>query len=438
MVLPDARMVATGALAAVVGVALLAGLAMSSSAAPAAGEGTAGVVRVTDFGAVGDGETDCTAAFRRALQAVAHQDKGATVIVPPGRYKLTDSITVQRCLLTGLVAGGWPADAGPMPELEIAHTKGPGIIASDAASINGLTMNFQLERGEDGPKPSPPAILLAGNGISITNLRLHGAYDGIIADGKSNIGRLNIENVFMPALYHCGVYVTRTYDIPTLRNIEVWVPHDWNITHGGIGFRLGRNDCIRMSNCFAFKCAKGFVFDVDEGEGGGATWGEMCECGTDACAEGIVVKAPVYLNIHGGTYWDHFATLHVADPGAEVAFTGAMAQSNGAPAVLLEDCKQVTIMGCQFRRAFENTKVFLVDVLSAAAVTITGCIFSQDGPGVRVGEKVTSVLISDNIFRSAPGPAIENQAPEGAVVLANNRIEQRREPQPQKRKENEE
>jgi polygalacturonase len=41
--------------------------------------------RITDFGAVGDGKTDCTAAFRRAI-AACHRAGGGQVVVPSGRF----------------------------------------------------------------------------------------------------------------------------------------------------------------------------------------------------------------------------------------------------------------------------------------------------------------------------------------------------------------
>ncbi len=40
---------------------------------------------VTAFGAVGDGSTDCTTAFRRAI-AICHEAGGGHVVVPPGDY----------------------------------------------------------------------------------------------------------------------------------------------------------------------------------------------------------------------------------------------------------------------------------------------------------------------------------------------------------------
>lgn len=48
-------------------------------------------VSVRDFGAVGDGRTDDTAAFRRALEAGG----GKVIVVPPGRYALTDILRLR-------------------------------------------------------------------------------------------------------------------------------------------------------------------------------------------------------------------------------------------------------------------------------------------------------------------------------------------------------
>src|SRR6516225_2936719 len=59
-------------------------------------------VSVKDFGAKGDGQTDDTAAFLKALTTV----KSGAIEVPPGRYRITDILEIQR---SGLVLRG----AGP-------------------------------------------------------------------------------------------------------------------------------------------------------------------------------------------------------------------------------------------------------------------------------------------------------------------------------------
>lgn len=60
------------------------------------------VANVKDFGAVGDGETDDTAAFNAAIEAT---ERGA-IFVPAGRYKITDYIRIAK---SGVVLRG----AGP-------------------------------------------------------------------------------------------------------------------------------------------------------------------------------------------------------------------------------------------------------------------------------------------------------------------------------------
>jgi polygalacturonase len=56
---------------------------------------------VTRFGAAGDGTTDCTAAFRRAIEA-CHR-RGGRVLVPPGAF-LTGAIHLR----SGMGAEGVP------------------------------------------------------------------------------------------------------------------------------------------------------------------------------------------------------------------------------------------------------------------------------------------------------------------------------------------
>lgn len=60
------------------------------------------VANVTDFGAIGDGKTDCTQAFRDAIAATA----SGAITIPPGRYILSDILWIEK---PGIVLRG----AGP-------------------------------------------------------------------------------------------------------------------------------------------------------------------------------------------------------------------------------------------------------------------------------------------------------------------------------------
>src|SRR5436190_1060198 len=50
-------------------------------------------ILVTEYGAKGDGKTDDTVAFAKTLQAAANAG-GAIAFVPPGRYRITQSLSV--------------------------------------------------------------------------------------------------------------------------------------------------------------------------------------------------------------------------------------------------------------------------------------------------------------------------------------------------------
>lgn len=52
----------------------------------------ADILSVKDFGAVGDGVTDDTAAFQQALTTIKASQKGTKLFVPPGTYKMTSGL----------------------------------------------------------------------------------------------------------------------------------------------------------------------------------------------------------------------------------------------------------------------------------------------------------------------------------------------------------
>ena len=51
-------------------------------------------VYVTDYGAVGDNQTDCTKGFQAALDFAKSNRKGGVVYAPPGLYVFLGSINI--------------------------------------------------------------------------------------------------------------------------------------------------------------------------------------------------------------------------------------------------------------------------------------------------------------------------------------------------------
>ena len=78
------------------------------------------IFEITDFGAVGDGATDCTAAIQAALDAAA--DCMGCVVVPPGSY-LTGELTMHGdgVSLVGTSAWGFRSDGASVLRLNDRH-----------------------------------------------------------------------------------------------------------------------------------------------------------------------------------------------------------------------------------------------------------------------------------------------------------------------------
>ena len=377
-----------------------------------------GDISVKEFGAVGDGKADDTSAIQSAIDKASENKHGACVVLPAGAYRLTDTITIKGCLLKGLEAGGWSSDSAPMPKLIVDHTKGPCIRAGAGASVHGI--NFEYDHKGQAAVKFGETILIEGIGISLTNLRIHSPYEAIMADGTTNIGRLNIENIFIISARSCGVYVTNTYDIPTLRNIEVWNPDKYSQQHC-VGFKFGKNDEIRVDSCFAFACKTGFLF-VKEKDG--ATWGGMNGCSADFSINGIVIEEVNSLRINGGCLWAHSTSLKVAGPG-RVMVTGTDLRSNGDAALIVDDCTSVNITGCDIGKSGPDwPNVPAVKINGGKGVLISGCTIDDNGPGIVAAAGADYFSITNNVFLPSKYEAIiDKSGADAKKIISNNLIE---------------
>jgi hypothetical protein len=373
-------------------------------------------VGVKDFGAVGDGKADDTAAIRKAIEAAGF---GGTVRFPMGTYKLSATLDLTAVHLLGNISGGFPSDATVMPMLVVTHTDGPAIRCGNFSSVHGLALQY-LNVNWEKPVKYPPTILLAGNGISVSNVKIWGAYDAIAADGKSNIGRVNLENIFLPEVVNVGVYLTKAYDIPTMRNVECFCTNKYFLEHG-VGFKLGRLDEFHAANCFVIGAQTGFLFLEDKTPGGGNTYGGLSNCSTDFCGYGYVVESGARLRVTNGSYLNHAAAFKIMNPTACVIVHGAIIQSNGDHIVQITDCGSVMLSACHFQKAFENAKAHGVYITGGRNIIVTGCTFDAFGPGVYLGGKADKVTVSSNIFESEKFAHVDDKLPKTAkrVLLGN-------------------
>jgi len=399
--------------------AMLLALLMGGIQASAATTDTTGSINVKAMGAKGDGNHDDTQAF---LNAVAKaKAEGKPVYVPMGVYVISKTIRLNKISMMGPEGAAWNADADVMPSIIPTLRNGPAFRLKDGAALGGLDITYKWDKK---PTNGPAAVMIAGVGDYIHNMRIRYAWDGIMANGKNNVGRLNIENVFMVAIHNVGVCVTGTWDVARLNNIEIWnagpVPRGLS---KGVGFLLGKNDLIRMNDCFVFAMSCGYRL-TDKVEGSkikGVTWGVMNGCSTDFCVTGIDVEGDHTLSVSGGSFWEHEVSLKVNGKGARVRMSGSELKSNGAPVVQILDSAQTMVTGCTLNRNMKSIKdVPAVDIQGGHAV-VTGNQIDAIGDGVVIGKDVQAALVQSNIINSHGYKDIKDtHGPDADVLLSGN------------------
>lgn len=369
------------------------------------------VVNVRDFGARGDGRTDDTGAFEKAIEAA--RSAGASVFAPRATYLLTRPLVLENVSLTGPSPGVWCADTDVLPILLPQHRDSPCLVLRAGGGIQAIAIRYDWQ-GE--PESGPPAVVVAGIGAYLSQVKIQYPWDGILADGVSNIGRLNVENVFIVAPRNIGMRITGTWDVPTIRNVEVWnlgpVPRP---LEKGIGFDLGKNDMLRMSDCFVFAMYTGYLLrdKIPGATVEGGTWGALTGCSSDFCHIGIDVQGEHTVSVTGGCYWSHFWGVRVEGERARIRLTGAEVKSNGAPCVEVLRAEQVVVDGCSLLRPMETFAAPAVH-LRGGHTTISGCHLFSTTEGIRIEAGVSSALVAGNTLQAAR--PITQLAPPGAAV----------------------
>ena len=352
---------------------------------------------VKAHGAVGDGKADDTAAFEQALALTRGQ--AGTVRVPPGRYRLTRPLVLHTQTLLGATAAAWVADEQALPTLLPEAMDGPCLRLQAGGAVHGL--QFWFDWGTAKPSPRPPAIELAGVGCRVTETKIFGAWDGIMADGTNNVGRASIEKCFLVNVHNTGIRLTGTWDSSWISKVEIWSPASETFLKSGTGFLIGKNDMLIMSDTFVFSASVGYrLLDAIPGctiEGG--MWGSMNNCTSDYCGLGVVVDGAHTVSIVGGTYWTHFGGITVKGNRAQVRISGLELGANGGPALNLEGGNLVTVGACQIRRVFKGFDQPALRVTGGDAVIISGCVIDSSSTGVDVAPSLKNVVLSGNIVR---------------------------------------
>jgi hypothetical protein len=396
---------------------------------------------VLRFGAKGDGKTDDTAAFQKALDA-AGQAGGGVVYAPRGNYFFAGHLNVPNAVTLKGVWESVPAHVGmrdqglPRPtddgttflvtESKDSEDGPPFITLNNNSTLKGVVLYYPEQSAAEEPKPYPWAIAMRGKNPAVLAVELLNPFNGI--DATRNERHL-IRDVQGQPLRR-GVLVDDIYDIGRIENVHFnpwWSTQpklfQWQQKNGE-AFIIGRSDWQYVFNTFCFGYNIGYKFIQTKA---GLCNGNFLGIGADDCFTALVVEncAPMALLISNG----EFVSFHGPDPTmvrvepsnsgsvrfVNCAFWGPcnqIAKVSGRGTVGFSDCTFV-----QWDRNKEGRAALQIE---SGTVLVRGCEFRENKPQIDLGEGVRRAVISGNILTGKT--RITNQS-KGAITIMENTAE---------------
>ncbi len=398
----------------------------------------ADTVSVRDFGAVGDGKTDDTAAFQKALDAVGKAG-GGTLYAPRGNYffaghlNVPDGVTLAGLWQSvpahnGLRNAGLPKPTDDGTTFLVTEGKGqedgPAFITLNTNStLKGVVLYYPEQHIDAEPAPYPWAIAMRGKNPAVLAVEMLNPYNGI--DATQNERHL-IRDVHGQPLRR-GVFVDSIYDIGRVENVHFnpwWSMRpklfQWQMENGE-AFIFGRSDWQYVYNTFCFGYKVGYRFIKSDR---GVCNGNFLGIGADDCYTSLVVDgcAPFGLLITNG----EFVSFHGPDPTMINVGKGNTGSVRFVNCAFWGPCNQIAkIAGrgtvgfgdCTFTQWGGKEGTLPAIQAQSGTVLIRGCEFRQDRPQIQLGKNVHRAVIAENIFTGAE--RIDNQS-EGNVQIGLN------------------
>lgn len=393
---------------------------------------------VRDHGAIGDGKTDDTAAFQKALD-VAGKAGGGVVYAPRGNYLFAGHLNVPPAVALKGVWESVPAHNGirdrglPKPTDDgttflVTGSAGkedapPFITLNHNSTLKGVVIYYPDQNPEEEPKPYPYAIAMRGKNPAVLAVELLNPYNGI--DASRNERHL-IRDVHGQPLRR-GIFVDHIYDIGRIENVHFnpwWSMKpklfQWQQANGE-AFIFGKSDWQYVYNTFCFGYKIGYKFIKTES---GDCNGNFLGIGADDCFTALEVEecSRIGLLITNG----EFVSFNGPDPTmirvstnntgsvrfVNSAFWGPcnqIARIAGSGTVGFSDCTFV-----QWDRKREGRHALQIE---SGNVIVRGCEFQENKPQISLGENVRRAVITDNLIKGRL--TIANQS-KGSVVLNDN------------------
>lgn len=400
-------------------------------------------LNVRDFGAAGDGVTDDTAAFQKALDA-AGAAGGGVVDVPAAHYRINGTLRIPGGVtLQGTYRVPPTHEREGRPKLDgsvLLAYAGRGsmegapfiLLAGSSATLAGVIVSYpEWKQTDVPPAPYPPTVVGQSGtaNVSVQDCCFLGCYEAIHLDGAA---RFLVRNCYGYPSYR-GLYVDNCYDIGRVENCHFWPfgvvydPHDpyclW-VNTNGTAFEFARTDWQYVLNTFCFGYGVGYKFSKTKA---GACNGNFVGIGADCCRRAILVEQmqPFGVLITNGEFVGRWtSTDSVTIEIAEDADLGKLSLSNCAFWGPIDRCVwsrspmvQFSAIGCHFFEWDVNGKGAPAIQIDAGKALVQANTFGEGSVNVVVGEDAASAIVSAN---QAPlGFRLESQAGKRTQAFGN-------------------
>jgi hypothetical protein len=376
---------------------------------------------VRDFGAKGDGKTDDTAAFQKAMDA-AHEAGGGVVLAPRGVYFFAGHLSVPGAVTLRGVWESVPAHNGlrdrglPKPtddgttflvtEGRSNETGTAFITLNHNSTLKGVCLYYPDQKVDEEPAPYPYAIAMRGKNPAVLAVELLNPYNGI--DATQNERHL-IRDVQGQPLRR-GVLVDSIYDIGRIENVHFnpW----WSMKprlfawqqQNGEAFIFGRSDWQYVFNTFCFGYNIGYKFVQSKA---GVCNGNFLGIGADDCFTAVKVEqsAPMALLISNG----EFVSFHGPDPTMVEVGTNHTGSVRFVNCAFWGPCRQIARVGGRGTVGFSDCTFVQWDSkkeglpalrVEGGSLIVRGCEFQEDKYQILLGEQVRKAIISDNLTKN--------------------------------------
>ncbi len=268
----------------------------------------ADVVNVKDFGAVGDGVADDTAALQAAINSLSN---GGSLRIPVGNYKLTNQINVPYTI--NIFGDNWKPFSGTNPSVgsgsifictfttstanNVFYVTAPGVQFRNIE----IVCNYQPPDSVGWtPITTPTAIQFYGapfdpyraSDFVVDNVLIALMSRGIYVNGCDR-GEINLYGYTFGPLLH----IDGNFDVTHIKNVHFWPFQLTSVStniilwvgNNSVAIRFGRADNPVIDKIFAFGVYAGIQFSgTTRPEGGSVQNAQISNIQVDDCYYGII------------------------------------------------------------------------------------------------------------------------------------------------------